>query len=101
MLTWLSSWWNKPGDEVADATRSAFQSGRLVEREANAQLCEARAADCEKKAESADGWSDATELRALAWQLRVMADKIRTRGAEATINCRQPAKGRASNGARS
>lgn len=34
MLTWLSSWWNKPGDDVAATLESAFKSGRLVEREA-------------------------------------------------------------------
>lgn len=80
MLTRLTNWWNKPADDVSAAMASAFKSGRLIEREANAQLCEARAKLCEQKAGTAKDRDDATQLRALAWQFRVLANDMRQRG---------------------
>lgn len=59
VLKALRKWWDKPGDDVADAMGAAFEAGRQIEREACAKVCEVMANNGH-----AGGWSIATAIRA-------------------------------------
>lgn len=59
MFAALKRWWNKPGEDVASAMEAAFQTGRIVEREECAMLCEelAEQARAKKQHVRADHYS--------------------------------------------
>ena len=78
MLEILKRWWNKPGDELDAALRSAV----AAEREACAKVCDAEAESMEQEAQRAieNGEHDeVSAIRSAAWKLSVAAHRIRAR----------------------
>jgi len=62
---------------ATDEAWEAWQVSAGIEREACAQICDARARICAEKAEMADDEGDRTDMKAMAWQFSALAAEIR------------------------